>query len=66
MEEVKLNVRALSAIMKTSIAELANMADISEAHLKDVSAGRTKMTARDLIQLSKVTGVNPFNIEVGE
>lgn len=64
MENVKLNVRALAAMLKVSIEELAKMADIEPNHLKSVSSGRTTMTARDLIQLASVTGVSVHNIEV--
>ena len=64
MENVKLNVRALAAMLKVSIEELAKMADIEPNHLKSVSSGRASMTARDLIQLASVTGVSVHNIEV--
>lgn len=64
MENVKLNIRALAAMLKISIEELAKRADIDPNHLKSVSSGRTTMTARDLIQLSIVTGVSPSNIQI--
>lgn len=63
MENIKLNVRALAALMKVSIEELAKMADIEPNHLKSVSSGRATMTARDLVQLAKTTGVSVHNIE---
>lgn len=63
MENVMLNVRALAAMKKISIENLAELADIDKDHLQAVSAGRVKMTARDLINLAKATGVNPFNIK---
>ena len=63
MEELKLTVRALAAQMKTSIEELAKLAGIEYNHLRMVSAGRVKMTADDLIKLSKACGVPPENIE---
>lgn len=63
MEESKWNVRALAANKKISIEELARQADIDPSHLKSVSSGRAVMTARDLIQLSDVTGIPPQNIE---
>lgn len=66
MEDIKFNVRALAAMMKGSIEELAKMADINPTHLKDVSANRVKMTARDLVNLSKATGVKIENIDIGE
>lgn len=64
--EIKWNVRALAANLKISIEELAKRADINPTHLSDVSVGRVKMTARDLIQLAKATGVSPFNIDYKE
>lgn len=64
MENIKLNVRALAAMLKISIEELAKLADIEPNHLKAVSAGRATMTARDLIQLSGITGVSVHNIDV--
>lgn len=51
-------------MLKISIEELAKRADIDPNHLKSVSSGRTTMTARDLIQLSIVTGVSPSNIQI--
>ena len=63
MENVKLNVRALAAQLKVSIEKLAEMAEIDANHLKSVSAGRATMTARDLMQLSKATGISPHNID---
>lgn len=64
MENVKLNIRALAAMLKISIEELAKRADIDPSHLKSVSSGRATMTARDLIQLSIVTGVSTSNIQI--
>lgn len=62
MEDVKLTVRALAAQLKISIEELAKLADIEPGHLKSVSAGRAAMTARDLVQLARATGISPYNI----
>lgn len=61
-ETIKLNVKALAACKEVSIEELAKKADINVNHLLQVSCGRLKMTAEDLLKLSKVTGVPPFNI----
>lgn len=66
MAEIKMNVRALAANMKISIDKLAELAGINAQHLKDVSSGRTTMTARDLIKLAQVTNVSPYNIDIGE
>ena len=43
--------------MKISIETLAALAEIQPNHLKQVSAGNVEMTAYDLKQLSRVTGV---------
>lgn len=64
MEEIKLTVRALAAQMGISIETLAEKCEISGNHLKQVSAGNVAMTAFDLKQLSKVTGVPASNIYV--
>ncbi len=64
MENIILNVRALAAMMKISIEELADRCEIERSHLKQVSAGNVKMTAYDLRQLSKVTGVPADNIAI--
>lgn len=64
MENIKLNVRALAAMMKMSTEDLANKCEINVNHLKQVSAGNVPMTAYDLKQLSKVTGVPADNIYV--
>ncbi len=64
MENITLNIRALAAMKKLSIEKLAELADIDPKHLVNVSVGRAKMTGRDLVNLAKATGVNPFNIEV--
>lgn len=66
MEEKKimLNVRALAAMKKISIEELAKLAELDPDHLRSVSSGRTAMTGRDLINLSVATGISPFNIQI--
>lgn len=63
MENIMLNVRALAALKKISIEELAKECGISPGHLKQVSAGNVKMTANDLKLLSAFTGVPADNIE---
>lgn len=63
MEEVKFNIRMLAAYMKMSIEELAEKAEINIPHLKNVSAGRVKMTAEDIVKLSAFTGIPAKNIE---
>jgi plasmid maintenance system antidote protein VapI len=62
MEEYTLNVQAIAKNMGMTIGELADIANINKDHLYDVSAGRTKMTADDLLKLAKVSGLPPQNI----
>lgn len=64
MNGVKLNIRALAALMNVSIEKLAEMCEISPSHLKQVSCGRLKMSAYDLSQLAKVTGISVENIKI--
>jgi transcriptional regulator with XRE-family HTH domain len=63
MEDVMLNVRALAAMKKMTITELANACGINPNHLKQVSAGNVVMTGDDLKKLSRFTGVPSDNIE---
>ena len=60
--KTKWNIKALAANQNISIDQLAEKAQISGRHLKDVSSGRVKMSADDLIKLSIATGVSPFEI----
>lgn len=62
MEDVRLNVRALAAMMKQSITDLATACGINPNHLKQVSAGNVKMTADDLKRLSDYCKVPADNI----
>lgn len=64
MENVMLNIKSLAAMKDMSIEKLAEEADIDPNHLQQVSCGRIKMSARDLINLAKATGVSPFNIKI--
>lgn len=64
MESIKLTIRALAAQMRVNIETLAEMCEINPNHLKQVSAGNVPMSAYDLRQLSKVTGVPSDNIYV--
>lgn len=63
MDKIKLNVRALAAQMKMNIEELATNCGINPTHLKNVSCGRVKMTAKDLQALAAFTGVPADNIQ---
>lgn len=62
MEEYTLNVQAIAKNMDLTIGELAEQAGINRDHLYDVSAGRIRMTADDLLKLAKVSGLPPQNI----
>ncbi len=63
MENIKFTVKMLAALMKQTIAELAESAGIEPNHLQQVSTGRLKMSAYDLVQLSDYTGIDVHNIE---
>lgn len=64
MEEVKFTVKMLAAYMRMSIEKLAENSGISVDHLLNVSAGRVKMTADDIVKLSNFTKIPAKNIEV--
>lgn len=59
MENIKLNIRALAAMKKVSIPELAKQAGIDPAHLANVSVKRATFTAQDLAKLLRL--FNPSN-----
>lgn len=63
MEDVKFTVRMLGAYMKESIADLAKNSGIDPNHLLQVSCGRVKMTADDMLKLSKYTGIDVHKIQ---
>lgn len=64
MEDLKFTVRMLAAYMQLSITEMAERAGINAEHLANVSMGRTKMTADDIVKLSDFTGIPAKNIQV--
>lgn len=63
MEEIKWSIRAIAANRKQSVEALATDAGIEPSHLRNVSNGRAIMMAKELLALSKLTGVHPYNIE---
>lgn len=63
MENIKLNVKALAAMMNMSIAELASVSGIDYHHLRLISCGDATMSGEDLMNLSAATGVPPSNID---
>ena len=62
MEEYILSIKAIAANMNMTIGELADCAGIERNHLYEVTAGRVKMTADDLLRISKASNVPPTNI----
>lgn len=63
MENIMFTVKMLAAYKSESIAELAEHSGIDPVHLQQVSAGRLKMTADDLIKLSDYTGIDIRKIQ---
>ena len=57
MTELKLNVKAQRKKKNMSIEELAKTAGINPNHLREVSRGRTQMSAADLAKLADATDV---------
>ena len=62
MEEYTLTVKAIAANMNITIGELAERAGIDSNHLYEVSAGRAKMTATDILKLAETAGLPAKNI----
>lgn len=65
MKDVQLNVRALAAMKKISLEELAKMCGIDGARMKQISAGNVRMYAYELRKISEVTGIPSDNIDIG-
>lgn len=57
MENLTFTVKALAAIKRMNIGQLAEQAGINPNHLKMVSCGRVSMTASDLQKLAAFTGI---------
>ena len=64
MDNITLSIKALAAMKNMSIEELSKQCGIDYNHLKQVSAGRVKMTADDLKRLSAFTEVPAENIRI--
>ena len=62
---MKLTIRQIADSQKISISELATKANIDPDHLQRVSDGKVRMTAEELVKLSKLTKIDPedFRIE---
>ena len=65
-EKVLWNIRAIAGAKKVSIEKLAELAGLDADHLKSVSSNRASMTATDLVKLSKVSGIHPYDIQTGK
>lgn len=63
MDDVMFTVRMLAAYMRMSIEKLAEHCGIDSYHLAQVSCGRVKMSADDIVKLSKHTGIPAERIE---
>ncbi len=63
MEELKFDVKAIAALKKMSIRELADATGLKFNHLREISQGRVKMTLKDAKILSKFSGVPVEQIE---
>lgn len=57
MDDVMFSVRMLAAYMRMSIEKLAEHCEIDAYHLQQVSSGRVKMSADDIVKLSNGTGI---------
>lgn len=63
-KQIIFSVKMLSAYMKQTVSELAENAGIDVYHLQQVSCGRVKITADDLVKLHNYTGIDVNNIEI--
>ena len=57
MNELEFNVKAIAALKKLSIQELAEKTGINYNHLREVSARRVKLNLQDVKILSDFSGV---------
>lgn len=60
-EDIKFTIKMIAAYMGISLDQLADLSGINRNHLKNVSAGRVDMTARDLKLLSEASGI-PYDL----
>lgn len=63
MEGIMFTLKMLAAYKEMSIEKLAENCDINVNHLLNVSAGRVKISADDLVKLSMFTGIPMENIK---
>lgn len=57
MDELEFNIKSIAALKKMSLQELAEKTGINYNHLREVSAGRVKLTLEDAKVLSEFSGV---------
>lgn len=65
MEDYTLTVKAIAVNMGLTIGNLADVCGIERNHLYEVSAGRAKMTADDILRIAKAAGIEPKNVATG-
>lgn len=62
MEEL-LSIKAVAAIKKMKITELSELTEIPYERLINLNSGRGVMTAKELMLISKATGIKPEKIK---
>ena len=62
-ETVKLSVRAIAANENLSIEKLAEKCDLDPVHLRNVSLGRAAMSAKEIMTIAAMVGIDPHNIK---
>lgn len=62
MEEL-LSIKAVAAIKKMKMTELSELAEIPYERLINLNSGRGVMTAKELMLISKATGIKPEKIK---
>lgn len=62
MEEL-LSIKAVAAIKKMKITELSELTEIPYERLINLNNGRGVMTAKELMLISKATGIKPEKIK---
>ena len=62
MEEL-LSIKAVAAIKKMKITELSELTEIPYERLINLNSGRGVMTAKELMLISKATGITPEKIK---
>lgn len=59
----KWKIKAIAANLNLSLEALAEKTGLDASHLKQVSAGNTRMLAEDLVAICNFTGMNYNQIE---